>query len=326
MTETPKVSVPIITYNQVNYIGEAIESVLAQKTSFQFEILVGDDFSTDGTREVILQYAEKYPDIIIPVLHPRNMGKNGLLNTLETYKLARGKYIASMDGDDYWTSPDKIQKQADFLDRHEDFTICYHNALITYHDGSPSELVNPETQPAVSQLEDLIGEDEVWFMATSSVMFRNHVITQYPGWFYESSSGDIPRYILLAMHGRIGYLPETMSVYRKNRNGSSFADNYRDAGFLTNRIGMYSGINRELGYRFDKILKKNIGRYYRMLLESNQYRDSYYRRVPVALSYLRLSRPPWAETKEILKEHVIPPPLMRLYSAIALLPYRLKGS
>jgi glycosyltransferase involved in cell wall biosynthesis len=318
-----KVSVPIITYNQANFIGKAIESVLEQKTNFDFEILIGDDFSNDGTRTIITDYANRYPDKIVPVLHPKNLGRNGMFNTLETYKLAKGEYIASMDGDDYWTDPHKLQKQVDFLDAHPDFSVCFHNALITFEDGSPSELVNDEKQKAISTIEDLIGEDEIWFMATSSVLFRNCIKT-YPKWFMESVSGDIPRYVLLAKKGKIGYLPEVMSVYRKNVGGTSFTDKYDDAVFLQNRINMYKGINQELDYAYDKTLKKNLARYYKMMLESRQYRDAYFTRLPIIWAHITYGQLPWPEAKEIIKTYGIPESVMKLYSAIALLPHRLK--
>jgi len=322
MTFSPKVSVPIITYNQVKFIRQAIESVLMQVTDFDFEILVGDDFSSDGTRDIIQEYADKYPGKVIPVLHEKNLGRNGLFNTLETYRLAKGKYIASMDGDDYWTSPEKLQKQYDFLESHPDFAICYNNALIIYEDGSPSHPLNSPNQPSVSTIDDLIGTDEVWFMATSSVMFRN-VIKTYPAWFMESVSGDIPRYVLLAKHGKIGYLQDIMAVYRKNSAGTSFTDKYDDANFINNRIGMYEGINQELEFRYDEVLKKNIARYYKMLLVSKQYRGKYLAGLPIALKYLNWMKPGSDEKREIYKAHIIPPFLMKMYSTFALLRYRL---
>jgi len=321
-----KVSVCIITYNQAKFIGEAIESVVNQQTTFPFEILIGDDFSKDGTRDIITEYANRYPDLVRPVLHPHNMGQNGLFNTLETYRLAQGEYIAAMDGDDYWTDPLKLQKQVDFMDAHPDFSTCFHNALITFEDGSPSQILNPPDQKPICSVEDLIGEDEIWFMATSSVMFRN-VIKEYPDWFKKSISGDIPRYVLLAKYGKIGYLPDVMSVYRKNSNGTSFTDREDDARFLKNRIAMYEGINQELGYKFDAPLKKNIARYYKKMLRSHQYRNSYYPRNAIALKYLRMASPEWGEARDIIRDHVVPPVLMRMYSAVALGLYRLrKGS
>ncbi len=316
-----KVSILIITYNQHKFIRKAIDSALAQQTTFPVEILVGDDFSTDGTRDIIRDYEQRHPGRVKGVLHERNLGKNGGLNLLEALKLAKGEYYALMDGDDYWTDPLKIQKQADQLDAHPDYSAVFHNALITYEDGRPAHLLNgPDMKPFYT-LDDLIGETEIWFMATSSTMFRNN-IREYPNWFRESSSGDIPRLILKAKLGKIGYLPDVMSVYRKNPAGASFHDNERDEAFLRNRIDMYSAINRELDFRYDTLLRRNIARYYRMMLDAKQYERSYFRRAALAVKYLYLGQPGREKTKEIIRDYIVPEPLKKLYSTIRLLPHR----
>ncbi|MCX6214521.1 glycosyltransferase family 2 protein [Spirosoma sp.] len=313
----PKVSVLIITYNQQNFIRQAIDSALAQQTTFPIEILVGDDFSKDGTREIIQEYERQHPGLVRGILHPRNMGKNGGINFLETLKQAKGEYYALMDGDDYFTDPLKIQKQADLLDAHPDYSMVFHNALITYEDGSPSHVLNgPDTKPFYT-IEDLIGEDEIWFMATSSTMYRNS-IKEYPAWFSESVSGDIPRLILKAKMGKIGYIPDLMSVYRKNSNGTSYSDKYDDAVFLQNRIDMYSNINRELDYRYDGLLKKNIARYYRMMLRSKQFRDSYFAKVRLAFRYYNLAKPNWVDLKSVIYDYLTPPVLQRAYGTVAI--------
>ncbi|WP_028523867.1 glycosyltransferase family 2 protein [Runella limosa] len=320
-----KVSVTILTYNQKEFIGKAIESALSQKTNFDVEILVGDDCSTDGAQETILAYQEKYPDKVKAVLHSKNLGQNGLFNTIETLKLAKGTYIAPMDGDDYWTDDQKLQRQVDFMEAHPDFSACFHNALITYEDGTPSHELNAPDQKEVITAADLVGEDEIWFMATSAVMFKNGIM-HYPDWFLKSSSGDIPRYVILAKHGPIGYVPGVMSVYRKNRGGASFKDHYRDARFLYNRIAMYEGIDKELDYRHHDLLRLNIARYYRMLLDAKQYQKSYFRRARLALKYLQLGQPPREVSKEIIRDYVLPKWMMNVYSFFALLPHRLKES
>jgi len=313
----PKVSVLIITYNQKNFIRQAIDSVLAQKTLFQIEILVGDDFSSDGTREIIQEYERQHPGLVKGVLHPRNMGKNGGINFLETLKKATGEYYALIDGDDYLTDPLKLQKQVDLLDAHPDYSMAFHNALITYEDGSPSHVLNgPDMKPFYT-IEDLIGEDEIWFMATSSTLYRNS-IKEYPAWFSESVSGDIPRLILKAKMGKIGYLPDVMSVYRKNSNGTSFTDKYDDAVFLQNRIDMYSNINRELDYQYDRLLKKNIARYYRMMLKSRQFRGSYLGKVKLVSQYYSLAKPNWTDLKTVVYDHLTPPVLQRAYGVVAI--------
>src|SRR5690606_2140334 len=126
-------------------------------------------------------------------------------------------------------------------------------------------------------LKDLIGENEVWFIATSAVLFKGNLM-YYPEWFRKSSSGDIPRYIILAKQGPIGYVPRIMSVYRKNRGGVSNKDHYRDARFLRNRVMMYEGINEETNYQYADSVRINISRYYRMLLDARQYSKSYFRK------------------------------------------------
>lgn len=320
-----KVSVTILTYNQKEFIGKAIESALSQKTNFDVEILVGDDCSTDGAQETILAYQEKYPDKVKAVLHSKNLGQNGLFNTIETLKLAKGTYIAPMDGDDYWTDDQKLQRQVDFMEAHPDFSACFHNALITYEDGTPSHELNSPDQKEVITAADLVGEDEIWFMATSAVMFKNGIM-HYPDWFLKSSSGDIPRYVILAKHGPIGYVPGVMSVYRKNRGGASFKDHYRDSRFLYNRIAMYEGIDKELDYRHHDLLRLNIARYYRMLLDAKQYQKSYFRRARLALKYLQLGQPPREISKEVIRDYVLPKWMMNVYSFFALLPHRLKES
>ena len=316
-----KVSVLIITYNQHKFIRKAIDSALEQQTTFPIEILVGDDFSNDGTREIIQEYERSHPSLVIGVLHPRNMGKNGGINFLETLKVAKGEYYALMDGDDYWTDPLKLQKQADYLDAHPDYSTVFNNALITYEDGAPAHVLNgPDMKPFYT-VDDLIGEDEIWFMATSSTMYRNS-IKEYPLWFRESSSGDIPRLILKAKLGKIGYIPDVMSVYRKNRAGASFHDNERDEVFLRNRIRMYNDINRELDYQYDPIMRRNIARYYRMMLDAKQYEGSYFRRAKLALKYLYMGKPDWDKTKVVIRDYLVPTPISKLYSTIRLLPHR----
>lgn len=320
-----KVSVVILTYNQKNFIGEAIESAVNQITDFEYEILVGDDCSTDGTTEVIRTYQQKYPDKVRLILHPKNLGQNGFFNTVETLKHARGKYIAPMDGDDYWTDPHKLQLMVDHLDQHPHQSAVFHNALITHDDGTPSyELNSPEQKTEVT-LRDLIGENEVWFIATSAVLFKGDLM-YYPDWFRKSSSGDIPRYIILAKQGPIGYIPRVMSVYRKNRGGVSNKDHYRDARFLKNRIMMYEGIDRETNFQFSDMVRRNVSRYYRMLLDARQYSKSYFRKAWLALKYLWMRKPPMTECRVILRDYVVPKWIMSIYSFFALLPHRLKQS
>ena len=311
-----KVSVIVHTYNHENYIRQTLNSILNQQVNFEFEVIVGDDASPDSTPKIIQEYQQKFPNIIKPLLHPKNLGGYGKGNTLTTLAVCKGKYIAAMDGDDYWTNPNKLQKQVDFLDNNPDFVACFHNALIHFEDGShPDMYVNDETQRAVTTIEDLVGEDEIWYMATSAVMFRNGIIKEYPQWFHDSKSGDIPRYILLGKHGKFFYINELMSVYRKNGGGMSFTDGKQDADFLFNRIGMYKGIDQELDYKFHQKINKNIARYYLMLANSIQYGDDFFKSRHFALKSLKLSSPNTNEhIKNVFQKYIIPHNVMKVYA------------
>jgi len=120
MTE-PLVSVKMITYNHAPYIAQAIEGVLQQKTNFPYELVIGEDCSTDGTRQIVFDYQKKYPAIIRVITSDQNVGmsKNSHLTT----KACRGKYVAFCEGDDYWHHPDKLQKQADCLESHPEYGL-----------------------------------------------------------------------------------------------------------------------------------------------------------------------------------------------------------
>ncbi|MEM6399437.1 MAG: glycosyltransferase family 2 protein, partial [Cyanobacteria bacterium P01_D01_bin.116] len=114
----PMVSVSLVTFNHEKFIAQAIESVLLQEVDFSYEIIIGEDFSSDKTREIVIEYQKQYPDIIRLILPEENLGYYGQKIFVQTLQACRGKYIALLDGDDYWTTPNKLQQQVDFLDNH----------------------------------------------------------------------------------------------------------------------------------------------------------------------------------------------------------------
>ena len=124
----PLVSIAIPVYNHELYIAKAVESVLMQETSFDFEIVIGDDCSTDKTREILLSFKEKYPEKINLLLAEKNCGV--LRNSFNIFKNCKGKYIAMLEGDDYWSYACKLQKQVDFLELNDDYTGCFHDARV----------------------------------------------------------------------------------------------------------------------------------------------------------------------------------------------------
>lgn len=123
----PLVSIVCITYNHEPYLRKALDSFLMQKTSFAYEIVLAEDCSTDGTRRICEEYAAKYPDIIHYIYRDHNVGYNE--NEYEAMSAAKGKYIAYCEGDDYWTIPDKLQRQIDFLENHPEYSVCWHRCI-----------------------------------------------------------------------------------------------------------------------------------------------------------------------------------------------------
>src|SRR6266478_192430 len=142
-----KVSVMMITYNHQRFIAQALESILAQAVNFDYEIVVGEDCSTDETRNVLMDFYRRYPDRIVPLLRNPNLGVMGNLEA--TLRECRGQYLALLEGDDYWTSGDKLQRQADFLDSHPDYAVCCHRAQIVDDLGASQGSVFP-TSPVGS--------------------------------------------------------------------------------------------------------------------------------------------------------------------------------
>ncbi|MDE1211677.1 glycosyltransferase family 2 protein [Vibrio aestuarianus] len=136
MANNPKVSVCVMTYNQEDFIAECLDSILSQECDFDFEVIVGEDCSTDNTRSVVQEYTNKYPDVIRLLLHDENIG--GEENYLLVHAAANGKYVCDMDGDDL-ALPGKLQAQADFMDKTPDCNIAFHRVELLYPDGSTKD-------------------------------------------------------------------------------------------------------------------------------------------------------------------------------------------
>lgn len=220
--ENPLVSVSIITYQHAAFITECLEGVLAQKTNFEFEILIGEDGSTDGTREICIEYAERFPDKIRLFLHnpdrshPKNDVAPWMDNWLNNLQQAKGKYIAICEGDDYWTDPDKIQKQACFLEKNKDYSICFHNAKILKN-GS---LVDNYLKNIVANTTTILDLAKENYIYTASCLIRNYFSDGLPEFFKHSPAGDYPLLMFTAQKGKIKYIDEIMSVYRIHEGGA----------------------------------------------------------------------------------------------------------
>jgi glycosyltransferase involved in cell wall biosynthesis len=210
-----KVSALILTYNHERFIGEAIEGFLIQKTDFPCELVIAEDCSTDGTRDVIRRYWEKHPDRIRVLLNRRNIGASRTVT--RAYRACRGEYVAMVEGDDYWTSPDKFQRQVDFLDRRPDYAMSFHSVQMIWDDGSHEPILyRPQQVKETYTLRDLV---EGNFIGSCSTMYRRGVFGVHPPWFYVMPVGDWCQHVLHAQHGDIGYIDEPMAVYRQHGGG-----------------------------------------------------------------------------------------------------------
>lgn len=210
---TVKVSVLTTTYNHERYIGQAMDSVLAQQTNFPWEQIIGEDCSTDGTRPIVQDYQRRYPDQIKPILREHNVGRRQ--NFLEAFALCQGDYIAILEGDDYWTSPLKLQRQVDFLDAHPDHAICFHAVEARDESGVQAPKEVRATRGRYT-LEDLLEQN---IIPTCSVLFRNRLFASFPDWYLAAPAGDWPLHVLNAHYGAIGYIDELMAVYRIHAGG-----------------------------------------------------------------------------------------------------------
>jgi glycosyltransferase involved in cell wall biosynthesis len=211
----PTVSVCMITYNQEQFIDQAVESVLMQETDFPVEIVIGEDCSTDGTRAIVERLAAQHPDRIRLLLAEKNQG--GKRNFMRTFAACRGTYQAILEGDDYWTHPHKLQRQVEALSARPDWAMVFHPARVINDDPSVPPSIWPDHwDKAEATLVDLFNRD---FIPTNAVLFRRGLFGELPAWFADVFSGDWLLHILNAAHGNIGFLPEIMSVYRVHRGG-----------------------------------------------------------------------------------------------------------
>lgn len=249
-----KVSVWMSAYNHEKFIGDCLDSVLSQKTNFDFDIILGEDCSTDNTREIVLSYEKKHPGKIKLFLPEKNIGMMKM--DVETWKLCTGEYIALLNGDDYWIDDHKLQTQVDFLESNSDTVMCFHKAkVINENTGYIFETVFPESGDTMTVEALLNGYNPIM---TPTVMFRN-VIT-FPDWYENLPYGDMPTYFLLAQKGKIRYIDKLMSVYRIHSSGQ-WQGEHAEKNLLKD-LHFYEVMNEKLSYKFDYLIKKIFAQRY----------------------------------------------------------------
>lgn len=210
------VSVVLTTYRHEAYIEQAIRSAADQQTAFAIEILVGEDASPDGTRAVCERLQGEYPERIQLFAHPKNMGGHDNFNFLWTR--ANGKYIAWLEGDDYWTDPLKLQTQVDALERTPEASCCFHNTLVHQNGAPPGEgfLLPGFTEEMLLPFSHLVFSNRTM---TCSVLYRRGLVPALPEWVWPLRIGDWPMHLLHAAQGPALFLPQVMAAYRLHPSG-----------------------------------------------------------------------------------------------------------
>jgi glycosyltransferase involved in cell wall biosynthesis len=259
-----RVSVLLTSFEHERYVAQALDGVLAQE-GVDFELLVGDDASTDGTRAVIERYARAHPGVIRTFLPERNMGNGGKAIFAALIAQARGDLFAVLDADDYWTAPDKLRRQVTYLDEHPEVAVCFHDVLCVHEDdGGPDAPWNGPGQPVEVDVPQLLDRCVV---ASCSPLMRRDALLPLPGWYFELPWGDWPLYLIAARHGAVRFMPELMGVYRIHAGGM-----YRGLPRLRAlelRTAFYAGI--EVAPEHERLRRRKLaGTYVKRALEHNR--------------------------------------------------------
>ena len=218
---TPKVSICVQTYQHAGFIEQCLDGLLSQKTDFPFEILLGEDCSTDGTREICENYARGNPDRIRLFLHARennisiNGKPSGRYNFLNNLKNVRGKYFAICEGDDYWSDEHKLQIQHDFMESNTEYALCFHGVDILGNGGSTQSHIEPGKSDTTS-ITDLARKNYIY---TCSCFYRNHLPESFPASLMYVPFFDYVLHLYTAQYGKIKYLDRNMAVYRVHDSG-----------------------------------------------------------------------------------------------------------
>lgn len=255
----------MIAYNHERFVEQALNSVLAQRTNFDWEIVFGEDCSTDRTREIVQQITAANPDRIRLLLPEKNVGM--MRNFMATAEACRGEYIAMLEGDDFWLDPDKLQKQVDFLDAHPELSTCFGPVWIVDESGEPLP-VQPRqnlTGSRYTLAQFLNGE---FLPRTCSAMYRRGLFIGFPEWFHSLPGADYALHVLNGQHGDFGFMNCEMAAYRVH-SGGIWTQGYSYAEWnsapvelqirrLVAMIDLEVAARRILDSKYDELLRRRI--------------------------------------------------------------------
>lgn len=290
--ETPLVSIVCVAYNHEGTIRKALDGFLMQRTPFPIEVIVHDDASRDGTAAIVKEYAEKYPDVIVPVLQQENQYSKGRKPWLIMFPMVRGRYIAFCEGDDYWTDPLKLQKQVAVMEADENVALSFHQVLVKSRVDGRADRLTPAGELKTDYVtEDLIGP---YFIHTSSIVFRQRHLQDMPLWMLKAMSGDIPLQLLLSLKGVFRRVDGVMSVWRQNNESVSakHLDHYRFRGM----VHMYEAFNWYTERRYDPLIQKVFLQELALIPEMKELKALHAERIPFSrkLYYFAWNHFPWS--------------------------------
>jgi len=250
--ETPLVSICAVSFNHAPYIRECLDHFLAQKTDFPYEILIHDDASEDGTQNIIREYMGRYPGKVRAILETENQYSKGISNLSGAFNFPRagGKYIALCDCDDYWSDPDKLRIQTEYMEAHPDCMMTVHCAETVNDKG---ELINKNLMRPFRRDRLLSGSemvDKAGSFPFASMLLRAEIVRELPDYYTECPVGDRPLELLAASRGTVYYFDRPMSVYRFNGKGS-WTDSMK-TGDLEKKQNEYAEKMRKMYCDFDR--------------------------------------------------------------------------
>jgi glycosyltransferase involved in cell wall biosynthesis len=269
----PLFSVPMLTYNHADYIVEALDSIISQEHSYPYEIIIGDDCSSDNTRQILLDYQKKYPDIIILLLNEKNLGL--IKNYFNVIKHCSGTYIMDCSGDDYWL-PGKIVAQIPFMEAHPDIGLCY--GLAKQYDQDRNRFITELTGEASCAFEYLLNES-INPIPPLTICFRGEKLFQYikemkpetkENWLME----DLPELLWFAKNSKIHFFNQIFAVYRIISGSISHTkDIEKKIAFIDSEIDIRSFFSQKYGvhFRIEDFENKKFIEYMLYALQTKNY-------------------------------------------------------
>lgn len=301
----PLVSICCVTYNHAQFICQCLDGFLMQETNFEYEIIVHDDASTDGTKEILLEYMNKYPAKFKLVLQEENQWSQGVRGIFSrfTFPLAKGKYIALCEGDDYWTDPSKLQKQVDLLKANPNFAGCFHNTEIINVQGEVEGFILKQITTLPLPQKDVVAEP-TRFGHTSSLVFRNNKDFFIPTHFQKSICDRILLYLVAEKGSWMG-IDAVMSRYRLHPTGVYSPTNKANQLFFM--LNVYESLkeDKEAFHKYKTEIKRKLVYYHHELMKAYRMHGKFRLYITHLLGFIKNEKKNIRLLKILIKEELL---------------------